>query len=295
MRYSKPLSERIFDIINTIIMILVVFICLAPFLHIIFASVSEPEKLVLHKGIILRPLGFTLKGYKLLFENPDIVQGYINTLIYVVSATTLGVILTTMAGYVLSRKDFLLRNQLMLFITFTMLFNGGLIPFYMVVKSLGLVNTRLAMIIPSCIQAFFIVMMRASFMQIPESLEESAKIDGADHFTILFRIYFPLAKATIAVLILFYAVIHWNSWFNAAIFLRDKKLFPIQLVLRNLITEANALPVLASESGIFGKEQLYKVLIQYCAMVVTTVPILVIYPFLQKYFEKGVIIGSLRG
>ncbi|MEM1577958.1 MAG: carbohydrate ABC transporter permease [Candidatus Pacearchaeota archaeon] len=277
-------------------MLIIVFICLAPFLHVVFASVSDPEKLVMHKGIILKPLGFTLEGYRLLFENPYIITGYINTIIYVVSATTLGILLTAIAGYVLSRKSFLLRNQIMLFITFTILFNGGLIPFYIVVKGLGLVNTRLAMIIPSCLQAFFIIMMRSAFMQIPDSLEESAKIDGANDLTILFKIYIPLAKATIAVIILFYSVMHWNSWFYAAIFLRDKKLFPIQLILRELITEANALPTFGTESMIYiGKEQLYKVLIQYCAMVISTLPILFVYPFLQKYFEKGVIIGSLRG
>lgn len=296
MHYSKNLLAKIFDIFNIVLMLFIAFICLAPFLHVVFASVSDPEKLVMHKGIILKPLGFTLEGYRLLFENPYIITGYINTIIYVVSATTLGVLLTMMAGYVLSRKGFLLRNQIMLFITFTILFNGGLIPFYMVVKGLGLVNTRLAMIIPSCLQAFFIIMMRSAFMQIPDSLEESAKIDGANDLTILFRIYAPLAKATIAVIILFYAVMHWNSWFNAAIFLRDKKLFPIQLILRELITEANALPTFGTESMIYiGKEQLYKVLIQYCAMVISTLPILFVYPFLQKYFEKGVIIGSLRG
>lgn len=295
MHYNKTLPSKIFDIFNTILMLFIAFICLAPFLHVVFASISNPEQLVLHEGIILKPLGFTIEGYKLLFKNPYIVQGYINTIIYVVSATTLGVLLTIMAGYVLSRRNFFLRNQIMLFITFTILFNGGLIPFYMVVKGLGLVNTRLAMIIPSCLQAFLIIMMRSAFMQIPESLEESAKLDGANDFMILFKIYAPLAKATIAVIILFYAVIHWNSWFNAVIFLRDKKLFPIQLILRELITEANTLPTIGSDALYLGKEQLYKVLIQYSAMVFTTLPILVVYPFLQKYFEKGVIIGSLRG
>ncbi|TYT24324.1 carbohydrate ABC transporter permease [Dictyoglomus thermophilum] len=292
--YYKSISSKLFDVFNILLMLLIAFVCIAPILHMIFASVSEPDKLVLHKGIILRPLGFTLKGYKMVFENADIVRGYINSIIYVVSSTVLGVLLTILGGYVLSRREFLFRNQIMLFIAFTIMFNGGLIPFYMVVKALGLVNTRLAMIIPSCLQAFLIVLMRSSFMQIPESMEEAAKIDGANHLIILFKIYVPLAKATIAVIVFFYAVMQWNSWFNAAIFLRDKSLYPIQLVLRNLITEANALPVLASESGVVGMEQLYKVLIQYCAMTLTTIPVLIIYPFLQRYFEKGVIIGTLR-
>lgn len=294
--HYKSLSRRIFEIINTIIMLGVIFICLAPVLHVVFASISDPEQVVVHKGIILRPLGFTLEGYKLLFKNPYITTGFINTIIYVVFATLLGIILTVIAGYVLSRKSFLLRNQIMILITFTMLFNGGLIPFYMVVKSLGLINTRLAMIIPSCIQAFNIIIMRTAFNEIPDSLEESAKIDGANDLVILFRIYLPLAKATIAVLVLFYAVMHWNSWFNAMIFLKDKNLYPIQLILKEMIEEANQMPTLGTEQTIYlGKEQLYKTLIKYSAIVVTTVPILCIYPFLQKYFVKGVMIGSIKG
>lgn len=295
MYYYKSISRRIFEIVNTIIMLGVIFICLAPVLHVVFASISDPEQVVVHKGIILRPLGFTLEGYKLLFKNPYITTGFINTIIYVVFATLLGIILTVIAGYVLSRKSFLLRNQIMILITFTMLFNGGLIPFYMVVKSLGLINTRLAMIIPSCIQAFNIIIMRTAFNEIPDSLEESAKIDGANDLIILFRIYIPLAKATIAVLVLFYAVMHWNSWFNAMIFLKDKNLYPIQLILREMIEEANQMPTLGTESIYLGKEQLYKTLIKYSAIVVTTVPILCIYPFLQKYFVKGVMIGSIKG
>ncbi|HPP10747.1 MAG TPA: carbohydrate ABC transporter permease [Defluviitoga tunisiensis] len=292
--HKKSIGSIIFDILNIIIMSVVLFICIIPLLHVIFASFSEPQKLLAHEGLILKPLGFTLEGYKLLFNNKEILTGTINSIIYVVSTTALGVILTMMGGYVLSRKRFRLRNSIMLFISFTMLFSGGLIPFYLVVKSLGWVNTRLAVIVPYCLMAFNIIMMRTGFMEIPDELEESAMLDGANDFIILFKIYAPAAKATIAVVTLLYAVSSWNSWFPAMIFLRDRSLYPIQLILREIV-ESVSVQVSGGYDVIKGQLDLYQVLLQYCTMVIATVPILIVYPFLQKYFSKGVMLGSLKG
>ena len=217
--YKKPLGGIIFDTFNIIITALLCFVCLAPFIHIVFASFSEPSRLLAHNGIILKPLGFTTVGYKIAFSNDIILKSYLNTIYYVVAGTTLSTILTIMGGYALSRKNLFFGNAIMLFITFTMFFNGGLIPFYLLVNKLGMMDTRAAIIIPTAVNAFNLIIMRTSMQKIPESLEESALIDGANYFTIMWKIIVPF-QATIAVIVLFYAVNMWNSWFNASIFSR---------------------------------------------------------------------------
>lgn len=293
MAYKKSFSRTIFEITNYLIMILLIVIFIAPILHVLFASISDPIKLNMHEGMVLRPLGFTLEGYKIVFNNKFIKIGYLNTLLYVTSATLLGILLTIMGGYVLSRKKFVGRNFIMLMITFTMFFNGGLVPYYLVIKGLGLLNNRLALIIPTCLSAFNLIIMRTSFAEIPDSLEESAKIDGANDFTILFKIFVPLSKATISVLILFYAVFHWNAWFNALIFIRDRNLYPLQIFLREIVLDSS-LGTMSIESA-QQKLDLYKLLLKYCTIIVSIVPILCVYPFIQKYFVKGVMIGAIKG
>jgi len=293
MQYRNTSSNRIFDFFNATIMILICVCSLFPIVHVIFASLSDPMKLTAHEGIILWPLGFTLKGYQLVFSNSNILIGYMNTIFYVVVGVILSTFLTILGGYVLSRKSLLWRNTIMFFITFTMFFNGGLIPFYMVVKNLHMTNTRFAIIIPTAISVFNLIIMRTSLMKIPESLEESAKIDGAGHFIIITKIVIPLAKSTIATIVLFYAVGIWNSWFNATIFLNDRNLFPLQVILKEILVQDDTSAVLNSVDA--GNTDIYRSLVKYCTIVVATLPVLCFYPFVQKYFVSGVMIGSVKG
>ncbi|MFY9296993.1 MAG: carbohydrate ABC transporter permease [Caldicoprobacterales bacterium] len=291
----KSTGEKIFDVFNHAILVAVATICLYPMIYVLFASFSKPSLLAKHRGILFYPLGFTLKGYQLVLENPNIASGYFNTIIYVVVGTGLSLLLTAFGAYALSRKDLLWKKQIMVLITFTMFFSGGLIPFYLVVMQLKLINTRWAVILPSLISVWNLIVMRTSFQSIPESLIESAKIDGANDFTVLFRIVIPVSGATMAVMTLFYAVGQWNSWFNAMIFLRDRDLFPLQLILREILisNDANAMIRVQDASQLVDTD-FYKMLVKYCTIIVSTAPILCLYPFLQKYFVKGVMIGSLK-
>ena len=289
-------GQKIFNIFNILIMIIISFLCIAPVLHVLFASISDPIKLSNHTGIILKPLGFTLEGYKIIFQqNTTILDGYLNTIFYVLIGVTISTFLTYIGGYALSRKNLLWGNTIMFIITFTMLFNGGLIPFYMVVRKLGLINTRGSIIFPTAINVFNLIIMRTSLREIPVSLEEAARIDGANNFTIMFRIFFPVAKATVAVIVLFYAVTMWNSWFQAAIFLTDRKLFPLQIILREILVANDTSRVVSSSSESMDMSNLFKPLVKYCTIVAATLPVLCFYPFAQKYFVKGVMIGSIKG
>lgn len=290
---SKSTGYKVFTVFNYMLLILIGFLCLAPMLHTVFASFSEPGPLSAHIGFIFRPLGFTLNGYKLVFQNPNIYTGYVNTIIYVVCSTLLGTALTITSGFVLSRKNLLLKNQMMFFLAFTMMFNGGMIPFYMVVRNLGMLDTRWALIIPGCVNVFNIIIMRTSMAEIPDSLEEAARIDGAGSMTIMTRIVVPLSKATIAVVVLFYAVGQWNAWFNASIFLQDRSLYPLQLILRDILIQNDASQM--NRSDLENNLAIYKDLIKYCTTIIATLPILCVYPFVQKYFVKGVMIGSVKG
>ncbi len=291
----KP-GEFIFDICNVLIMALISVLCLFPIIHIIFASFSEPTQLLSHNGILYKPLGFTLIGYKLVFRDSIILRGYINTIGYVVIGTSLSTILTIMGGYALSRKNLLWGNVIMFFITFTMFFNGGIIPFYIVVQKLGMINTYSSVIIPTAVSAFNLIIMRTSFKEIPDSLEESALIDGANQFVIMWKIVMPLAKATVAVIVLLYAVNIWNSWFSASIFLRDRVKYPLQLILKEILVANDTSSVLNTSADVTGKSlDIYKPLVKYCTIVIATVPVLCFYPFVQKYFVKGMMIGSVKG
>jgi putative aldouronate transport system permease protein len=293
---KKTKSDKIVDAIIILVLTLLMIICIYPLIYVLFASLSDPKRLMQHQGILLAPLGFTLKGYKMVFKNPNILTGYINTIFYVVAGTAINLFMTSISAYVLSRKNLLWGNAMMFMVTITMFFSGGLIPYYLLVKELGMLNTVWAMIIPGAISVWNLIVMRTSFMAIPESLMESARIDGANEFTILFRIVLPLSKATLAVIGLFYAVGHWNSWFNAMIFLRDRKLYPLQLILREiLISNDTKSMTMIQDASQLSDENAYKTLVQYCTIVVATVPILCVYPFLQKYFVKGVMIGSIKG
>ncbi|HIT79909.1 MAG TPA: carbohydrate ABC transporter permease, partial [Candidatus Faecivivens stercorigallinarum] len=230
-------------------------------------------------------------------SNNNIVTGYLNTFFYVIASTIIGMFFTVMAAYALSRKDFLWANPLMLGISFTMMFSGGIIPFYLVVtQTLNMYDSRWALIIPSCMSAFNLILVRTALQGVPASLEESAMLDGAGRFTILFRIMLPLIKATLATVVLYFVIGNWNSWFNAMIFLRTRSKFPLQLILREILITADSSTTTAMGSATeTGDSTLYKQLIKYCTIMVSTVPMFIFYPFIQKYFESGVMIGAIKG
>lgn len=290
---EKGFKYHLWNAILYIVLGLLSLAFLYPMVHVLMASFSDPSRLMAHQGLLLWPDGFSLEGYKVVLENPNIVVGYQNTLIYVVCGTALNIFLTSLGAYVLSRRKLMFKKPLTFMIVFTMYFSGGLIPNFLLVQNLGLYDTRFALILPGAIATWNLIVMRTSFQQIPPSLEESARIDGANDFVILFRIILPVAKATVAVMVLIYAVGHWNSWFNAMIYLRRRELFPLQLFLREiLIANSNAGNVFENtgDEGVFLLEELIK----YCTIVVSTVPILCIYPMVQKYFVKGVMMGSIK-
>lgn len=290
---GKPLRERIFDVFNTLLMILLIVVTLYPIFHVLNASLSDSNQLIKNSGFLLHPLGFNWDAYKMVLTNPNILSGYRNTLVVVICGTVLNLILTILGSYSLSRKNFILRDPIMIGIVFTMFFNGGLIPTYLLVNNgLHLGNSLLALIIPNALNTFNLIIMRTSFQQISESLIESAKIDGAVEFRILWQIIVPLSMPVIAVMILYYSVQHWNSWFNAVIFLQNRDLYPLQLVLREILIQ-NSTDSMAAAAATSDKEAVGES-IKNATIIVATLPILLIYPFLQKYFVKGVMIGALK-
>ena len=286
------LPERIFDIFNVIFMFLLCIIMLYPFLYVIFASFSEPAKLMAHSGMLLSPQGLSLDAYDSVLNNQRVWTGYKNTIFYVLVGTTFNIVMTVLCAYGLSRKGLMFTRIITIMIVFTMYFSGGMIPTYLVVRGLGLYNSRLALIIPGAINTFNMIIMRTAMAAVPDSLEESARLEGASHLQVLFKIMIPVIMPTIAVLILYYGVGHWNSWFNASIYLSDASKQPLQLFLRQILITAN----LGDMAGSSSEDQaLLAETIKYATIVVATVPILVLYPFLQKYFVKGVMVGSLKG
>lgn len=290
---SKSASSKLFDILNSVFLGSLALLFLYPMIHVVMASVSDPSRLMAHRGILIWPEGFSLEGYRVVFKNPNIFTGYFNTLFYTIVGTAINVPLTAMGAYVLSRRGLALKKPITILIVFTMYFSGGLIPNFLLVKNMGLYNHRMALILPGVIATWNLIVMKTSFQQIPASLEESAKLDGANDFTILFRIIMPVAKATTAVMVLFYAVGHWNAWFNAMVYLQDREMYPLQLILREILIAnsagGNVLDV-AGDGGAFLLDEVIK----YCTIIISTVPILCIYPMLQKYFMKGVMLGSLK-
>ena len=287
IRRSK--GEKVYGVFNGFVLLLIALVTLYPFLYVVFASVSEPVKLLSRQGLLWYPAGVTWNAYKKVFANSSIYSGYLNTIFYVVAGTTVNIIATSVAAYVLSRKQLMLRRFFTLMIIFTMYFNGGMIPNYLLIKDLGMVNSRLALILPGAISTFNLMIMITGFREIPQALEESARIDGASDWTILFRIILPLAKPTIMVIMLYYAVGHWNSWFNAMIYIRDSTKMPLQIFLREILTRSQ----LGSMAGDIEVEDV-GITIKYATIIVSTLPILCLYPFIQKHFVKGVMIGAVK-
>lgn len=274
------------------LMLFLALITLYPFCYVLFASLSDPVEFMTYKGILLHPLSITWESYKSVLNNPNILTGYRNTLFIVVVGTAINVILTSMGAYFLSRKGPLLKKPIMLLILLTMFINGGMIPNYLLVQQIGMYNSLWSLIWPGAISTYNMVIMRTAFQSIPDSLEESARIDGANDWVILFKLILPLSLPTMAVIGLYYAVGHWNSWFKANLYLADRKLFPLQLILRNIVVNSEVDDMTVGIGT--GQSYAMSFTIKYATVIVATVPILLVYPFIQKYFVKGVMIGSLK-
>jgi putative aldouronate transport system permease protein len=289
-------SRIAFNVFNYAFMVLLCVVCLAPLWHVLMASISNPRMLFASSGIIALPLGKpTLQGYELVFKNGFIVGGYLNTLLYVGVNTVFGTVLTLIAGFVLSRPNLKLRMFFSMIILLTLMFSGGLIPSYMINRSLGLVNNRLGVIIPGIINGFFIMIMRSAFVQLPASYEESAKLDGAGPVTVLVRILAPLIKATIAVVVMNIVVLQWNSWFQASIYLaRRRDLWPLQLFMREILVQNDTNRILTGTDAVNAADNVAN-LVKYSVTIIGTLPILAAYPFAQKYFVKGVTLGGIKG
>ena len=291
---KRTKGEKIFAVFSTIFLFLLCVIFILPVWHVAVGSISDPLKVAAHSGLFLKPLGdITLGGYNLVMANSNIVKSYGNTLFYVTVSTFIGLVLNILAAYVMSRKNLMFGKLFSKFVVFTMIFNGGLIPTFIVINKLGLFNSRWAVILPGALTAFNIIIMRTSFMEIPSEMIEAARIDGADDLKILIDIVLPVSKSIIAVIVLFYAVQHWNEWFNASIYLQDRSLWPLQLVLREIVLQSTENSIVADTDG--EDVMIYRPLIKYATIMVSVIPMMIIYPFVQKYFVSGVMIGAVKG
>jgi putative aldouronate transport system permease protein len=285
------IGSKTFDVINYIMLLLIAFVTLYPMYYIFIVSISSGD--FISRGLVnFIPRGITWEAYKLVFQNKDIWKSYLNTITYTGVGTLINVMVTALCAFPLSRKDFYGRSFFTVLITITMFISGGLIPLYLVVNQLHLTNTIWAIVLPPAVSTYNMIIMRTFFSNVPFSLQESAYLDGANDLHIFFKIILPLSTPIIATLTLFYAVAHWNSFFPALIYLNEKSKYPVQIILRDIVVAGEF-----SEQGgdITNSMNIVAVNFKYAAIIIAVVPILVVYPFLQKYFAKGVMVGAVKG
>lgn len=286
-------AEIIFSVFNYTFIAALMFVMIYPLWYVLMASFSDAVELSSFSGFLFKPLGFSTDAYRLMMKNPMILRGYGNTLFVLATGLAVNMVMTCLGAYFTSRRDVMFCRSITLLIIFTMYFSGGMIPFYMTVKELGLENSLFSLVIPGAVNTFNLIVLRTAFASVPPALEESARLDGAGHWRIMVQIVLPLSKASLSVVALYYAVQHWNAWFNAMLFLKDRELFPLQLVLREILiqndTSSMTQMVDAGNSSFIGET------VKYAVIIVSVLPILCIYPFIQKYFEKGVMIGAVKG
>lgn len=295
-RFLKESKEdRWFAFLNAIMLLAVTVIVLYPLIYIVSSSFSSSSAVISGK-VWLWPVDPTLDGYKAVFQYKRIWTGFANSLFYTAFGTIVNVALTVTAAYALSRKDLRGRQSIMLLFVFTMLFSAGLIPNYLVVKELGLLDTRWAMIVPSAVAAWNVIIARTFFqVTIPDELLEASQIDGSNDFGFFFRIVLPLSAPILAVLALFYATGHWNQYFQALIYLRNPERFPLQIILRDILIQNEVDASMMMDVSSMAKRDGLRQLLKYSLIVIASVPALILYPFVQKHFVKGVMIGSLKG
>ncbi|MEC6746961.1 carbohydrate ABC transporter permease [Marinilactibacillus sp. XAAS-LB27] len=298
---KESFADRIFLISIYILLTLALLVTLYPLIYIVSASISNPD--TVNSGeMFLFPIDVTWEGYRLIFANSDIWQGYYNTILYTTVGTLVNLAFTLPAGYVLSRKDFQFRGFVTKLMVFTMFVSGGLIPTYLLVTDLGLGNSMWALILPSAASVYNIVVTRVFFEStVPDELTEAAVIDGANDFKIFFKVVLPLSKPIIAVMALFYGVNHWNNFFSALLYIDDRSKYPLQMFLREILVQQDmsSTPSIGSlsqgQAEFLHSQQQLSAILRYGVMIVATLPIILVYPFLQKYFVKGVMIGSIKG
>lgn len=289
MVQNPGLGGRIADWTMWLFLALVMTACVVPLWHVVVSSISDGKALLGHSGMAWLPVGgVDFGGYQLLFRDPSVMMGYVNTLIYVVGTTALGLVFNIMAGYILSR-DTKFRALMILFFVFTTMFNGGTVPTYMVIRKLGLTGTRLAMIIPGCTNAMFMLYMMNSFAAVDRSYEEAAAIDGAGHFTIMFQVMLPQCKGMAIVMAINTAIMKWNSWFEASIYVpTQRNLWPLQLWVKEITSQTTDFLKAANPNYA-------KYLVQYAVIVIATLPLLAVLPFCIKKLEKGMVLGGVKG
>lgn len=290
IRRSK--GEKAFNVANIVILAIFSLVCLYPVWYVLMASFSDSNLLMQHTGLLIKPVGFSTAAYTAVFKNPMILKGYFNTIKILVMGLTMDIIMTSLGAYFLSRRDVMWKKPIMIFIMVTMFVEGGMIPFYQNLQSLHLTETHLGLVLPFMISTYNMIILRTSFEGIPESLLEAARIDGAGHLTILFQIVLPLSKAILAVMVLYYGVGIWNGWFWASTILSDRQMYPLQVVLREILMQNDVSSMASGVSS--GDVEAVGATIRYATIIVATAPILCIYPFLQKYFASGVMVGAVK-
>lgn len=292
---TRSSGDKVFDAVNMTLLGIVSIIVLYPLVFVLSASISDPAA-VLGGDMWLLPKGITFEGYAKVFENSDLLNSYGNTIFYTTLGTAINLVMTVMAAYPLSKRDFRGRNLLMAIMVFTMFFSGGLVPTYLLVKQLGMTNTFWALVIPNAVSVYNIIIMRTFFQSsIPGEIQEAAAIDGCSELRILRSVVLPLSMPILAVMVLFYSVGHWNAYFNALIYLTDRADYPLQLILREILIQGQMEEMVNVGDSSHAKTLLDQEAIKYAVVVVANLPILMLYPFLQKYFVKGVMIGALKG
>ena len=291
IKRGKP--EIAFSIFNYIFFTLLCIVMVYPFWHVIMMSLSSVEATA-KGGVFLWPKGFNLETYAKVFNDPSIWSGYFTTILVTLSGTFFGTLFTATTAYPLSKKYLPFSKAMLLLVLFTMLFSGGMIPGYLLMKNLGLIDNRLSLILPGLVSAYNVIIMKSFFQSLPESLEESAKIDGATEVTVFWKIILPLSKATIATIALFTAVGYWNDYFSTVLYINTKERWALQAVLRYMLTNTNQ-AMQAAGVSVAAATNVTAATIKSASVVVATVPILCVYPFVQKYFVKGVMIGGVKG
>ena len=293
-KISETRADRVFDVMNYVILTICLLIVAYPLYFIVIASISDPVDVNAGK-VFLYPVKVTLDGYRRILEYDSFFTGYRNTLMYTLVGTTVNMALTVPAAYALSRKDLVGRNFFMMLITFTMIFSGGLMPTYLLVRDLNMLDTTWALVVPVAVSAWNLIVARTFFQQtIPDDLLEAAQLDGATNVQFFARIVLPLSKPIIAVLILFYAVSHWNSYSNALYYLRTTGKYPLQLVLRSILFE-NSMNDMVDDAANLAAQMRLGDLIKYGVIIASSLPLLILYPFLQRYFIQGIMIGAVKG
>lgn len=294
-KMNETRADKIFNVANSLFLCFILVLVAYPLIYVVSASLSSPVA-VSSGQVWLWPVDLTTKGYQAVFNHPDIIRGFFNAVYITVMGTSIQVVITIMAAYPLSRKTLYGKGIITLFFTFTMFFGGGLIPTFILINNLKLYNTYWALILPGAVGVYNVIVARTFFQAtIPEDLFEAGQLDGCSDFKFLIRIVLPLSKPIIAVLVMFYAVGHWNSYFGPMIYLSDKTLYPLQIVLRNILVQSQITSEMMTDVASIEQQKGLAELIKYSVIVVSSLPMLILYPFIQKHFVKGVMIGAIKG